>query len=211
MDFETTVLTYPPETVKKLYKQLLRWGRANYYFFFKEITDGTMIKRGPIYVYNFFYTTLLPFLVLGISIFDMIFLGSTLVDTNVSDYEMALIHGGDFILHIPILLAKRIVFALLLGEIGTHNSFRLPVQGLHVHIMGDTLLHFPRIGFKYSIILIHLASYLTAIPFVYALWRLLQDEKLKVLFIGSLALVIQLFVSMYALVTVWDQDKWLTR
>ncbi|BCS92422.1 glycosyltransferase family 2 protein [Metallosphaera javensis (ex Sakai et al. 2022)] len=216
VDFETTVLTYPPETVKKLYKQLIRWSRANYYFFFREMRDGTMFKRGPLYVFNFLYTTILPFLVMGISIFDMIFLGSTIVDTDPTDYELALLHGGNFILHLPMILAKRIVFSLLLGTTTTHYPFTIPGSIFHhyqVNHPPSTFLgfHFPRLGFKYSVILMHVASYLTAIPFIYALWRLLHEEKLKTLLVGSLALAIQLVVSIYALVTIWDQDKWLTR
>ncbi|MEM0069393.1 glycosyltransferase family 2 protein [Metallosphaera sp.] len=218
LDFETTVLTYPPESVKKLYRQLIRWSRANYYFFYRELRDGTMFKRGPLYVFNFLYTTILPFLVMGVSIFDMIFLGSTIVDTNPSDYEVALLHGGNFLLHLPIILAKRIVFSLLLGTMTTHYPFSV-TQSMFItpfhsafHSTPTFLgLHFPRLGFKYSVILMHVASYLTAIPFIYALWRLLHEEKLKTLVIGSLALAIQLVVSIYALLTIWDQDKWLTR
>ncbi|MEM3914958.1 MAG: glycosyltransferase family 2 protein [Metallosphaera sp.] len=199
VDFNTVALTYPPETIRKLYRQLTRWSRANYYFFFRELYDGTMLKRGPIYIYNFIYTTILPFLILGITVFDTIFLGRKVMDLNPTDYEMAIVYGGHFLLHLPSLLAKKIIFALIFGQ----STFPFSA---HAHVN-----YFPRIRFTYSVILIHLASDLTAIPFIYALWKLLHDEKLKTLTVGSLALLIQMIVSIYALITVWKQDTWLTR
>ncbi|QKR00176.1 glycosyltransferase [Metallosphaera tengchongensis] len=203
VDFETVALTYPPENLKKLSKQLLRWSRANYYFFAREIRDGTMLKRGPVYVYNFFYTTVLPFLLTVMTVLDLFFMDSVLADTNPVDYENAVIYGGNFILHLPLIIAKRLLFTFFVGY--------FPIAHLHPRVPQLHANLLPRINLKYSIILGHLANYLTIVPFVYSLWRLMAEEKLKTLVIGSLGLLIQWIVSFYALLTIWDQDKWLTR
>ena len=205
VDFDTVVVTTPPETLRKFALQLLRWARANYYFFLGELRDGTMFKRGPLYVYNFIYTSLLPFILIAFSFVDTYILGSVIVDTNLSDYDVALLNGGHFLLHFPFILAKRLVFAFLIGSplINVHSMIHL-ATGIH-HVFSIPL------RFRYSVILLHVSSYLTSVPFIYSLWRILRDEKVKTLVLGSFGLFIQMFVVIYALLTVWKLDKWLTR
>jgi hypothetical protein len=136
---------------------------------------------------------------------DTYILGSVIVDTNLSDYDVALLNGGHFLLHFPFILAKRLVFAFLIGSplINVHSMIHL-ARGIH-HVFSIPL------RFRYSVILLHVSSYLTSVPFIYSLWRILRDEKVKTLVLGSFGLFIQMFVVIYALLTVWKLDKWLTR
>lgn len=67
--FDVTVETEPPEDFKQFTKQSIRWARSSYYYFMKNLTDGTAIKGGPFYTFEAISTFFLPILtlILGLS------------------------------------------------------------------------------------------------------------------------------------------------
>lgn len=58
--FDAVAYTKPPRDIKMFTKQVTRWTRANYLNFIREIADGSISKRGSLYVFNMIYTNLLP-------------------------------------------------------------------------------------------------------------------------------------------------------
>jgi len=58
--FDAIAYTKPPRDIKVFTRQVIRWTRANYLNFMKEIIDGSVGKRGTLYVFNAIYTNLLP-------------------------------------------------------------------------------------------------------------------------------------------------------
>jgi cellulose synthase/poly-beta-1,6-N-acetylglucosamine synthase-like glycosyltransferase len=57
-----TALTVPPKNFKGLVKQMMRWFRAGYYYYFKEMKER--VARNPVYFYVLSYWYFLPLLVL---------------------------------------------------------------------------------------------------------------------------------------------------
>jgi len=58
--FDAIAYTKPPRDIKVFTKQVIRWTRASYLNFIREIIDGSISKRGTLYVFNSIYTNLLP-------------------------------------------------------------------------------------------------------------------------------------------------------
>ncbi|BFH72425.1 glycosyltransferase family 2 protein [Sulfurisphaera javensis] len=58
--FDAIVYTKCPSDIKVFTKQVIRWTRANYLNFIREIADGSIGKRGTLYVFDAIYTNLLP-------------------------------------------------------------------------------------------------------------------------------------------------------
>lgn len=82
--FDATVYTKSPSNIKVFTKQVIRWTRANYLNFIREIADGSINKRGTLYVFNTIYTNLLPlftilFIYLDISKIFKIMFSPTLI------------------------------------------------------------------------------------------------------------------------------------
>jgi cellulose synthase/poly-beta-1,6-N-acetylglucosamine synthase-like glycosyltransferase len=71
--FEVVVETEPPENFKQFAKQSIRWARSSYYYFLKNLTDGTAIKAGGFYAFEAISTFALPILTLGLGIFRLYF------------------------------------------------------------------------------------------------------------------------------------------
>ena len=58
--FDAVAYTKPPKDIKVFTKQVIRWTRANYLNFLREIIDGSISKRGTLYVFDMIYANLLP-------------------------------------------------------------------------------------------------------------------------------------------------------
>lgn len=67
--FDVTVETEPPENFKQFTKQSIRWARSSYYYFFKNLFDGTALKAGGFYTFEAISTFALPILTLGLGLF----------------------------------------------------------------------------------------------------------------------------------------------
>ena len=56
-------ITEAPRSIKKVLTQAIRWSRAGYLYFFKELLDGTYLKRRPLfYSFQMTYMYILPIL-----------------------------------------------------------------------------------------------------------------------------------------------------
>lgn len=69
--FDVTVETEPPEDFKQFTKQSIRWARSSYFYFFKNLVDGTAIRAGGFYTFESLCTFLLPILAVGLGFFRL--------------------------------------------------------------------------------------------------------------------------------------------
>ena len=60
IDYEVIVVTAPQKSFKLMFKQMVRWSRAGYFYFFRELTDGTYFRRGLFYSFEMTYMYLFP-------------------------------------------------------------------------------------------------------------------------------------------------------
>ncbi|BDC17835.1 glycosyltransferase [Acidianus sp. HS-5] len=61
---DVIVKTRAPDNVSTFFKQLTRWYRANNFFMFKEIFDGSIFKKGVFYAFSLIYWNTLPLLII---------------------------------------------------------------------------------------------------------------------------------------------------
>lgn len=66
-DYDITVETEPEKGVKKFLNQQIRWSRRGWYFFFKNIFDGTTKNGGKLYSFEILYIYLIP--IIGFTLF----------------------------------------------------------------------------------------------------------------------------------------------
>ncbi len=59
-DYDITVETEPQQDVKKFLNQQIRWSRRGWYFFFKNMGDGTAKNGGKLYTFEMMYIYLIP-------------------------------------------------------------------------------------------------------------------------------------------------------
>ncbi|MEM0073131.1 MAG: glycosyltransferase [Thermoplasmatales archaeon] len=71
--FEVVVETEPPENFKQFTKQSIRWARSSYYYFFKNLFNGTALRAGGFYAFETVATFVMPLLTLGLSLFRLYF------------------------------------------------------------------------------------------------------------------------------------------
>ena len=66
-DYDITVETEPQKGAKKFLNQQIRWSRRGWYFFFKNMSDGTAKNGGKLYTFEMLYIYLIP--ILGFTLF----------------------------------------------------------------------------------------------------------------------------------------------
>ncbi len=59
-DYDITVETEPQKGTRKFLNQQIRWSRRGWYFFFKNLSDGTTRNGGKFYAFEMFYIYLIP-------------------------------------------------------------------------------------------------------------------------------------------------------
>ncbi len=67
--FDISVETEAPEDFKQFAKQSIRWARSSYFYFLKNLFDGTALKAGAFYTFEAVATFALPILTLGLGFF----------------------------------------------------------------------------------------------------------------------------------------------
>lgn len=72
--YDVSVFTEAPKSFKAIFRQLTRWTRAGYLYFFKELFDGTLFKRGVFYSFSLVYLYVLPVAYLSVAAFRADFL-----------------------------------------------------------------------------------------------------------------------------------------
>ncbi len=73
-DYDITVETEPQKGTKKFLNQQIRWSRRGWYFFFKNITDGTTKNGGKFYTFEMLYIYLIPIIGFILFIFRGMFI-----------------------------------------------------------------------------------------------------------------------------------------
>lgn len=61
-DYNVRIETYPQKSLKKFYKQSLRWSRSEWVRFGMEFRTGNAFKKGKFYAFELVYTYMLPFI-----------------------------------------------------------------------------------------------------------------------------------------------------
>lgn len=84
--YEIVVETDPPDNFKQFTKQSLRWARSSYYYFFKNLFDGTARRAGAFYTFETISTFLLPIVAMTLGLFRFYF-----------EAQSLLLHAGDSI------------------------------------------------------------------------------------------------------------------
>ncbi len=59
-DYNVTVQTEPQKDFKKFFRQQIRWSRNGWYYFFKNISNGTAKKAGWFYSFDLLYMYIVP-------------------------------------------------------------------------------------------------------------------------------------------------------
>ncbi len=169
IDYDILVVTSPQKSVGLMFKQMVRWSRAGYLYFFKELVDGTYLNRGLFYSFEMTYMYFFPilFLLLGFMRLDAVF-----------------VHG-----------------------LGNYLAF----QASHITYLLE--LNFARLGHGVMLYLwIQVLVLISVGVFAMAVAaRIAKGTKLKTLALGAIALLMMLVASMYGLITIWEQNEWLTR
>ncbi|AWR97941.1 glycosyltransferase [Acidianus sulfidivorans JP7] len=204
IDYDSIAFTAPPEDIKKFTNQVIRWTKSNYLYFINDIVKGTIIKKGPLYIFNSIYTNVLPFFFL---IFTLISFGTTKIfDINdIFEYPEVFIYSTIKLIHymlaVPAFLGIHYFFdpSKLSVHINIHNSFHKMIREVNNTHLG------------YIDKSIRIASSISSLPFVIALIRMIKRDKIKVLVLGSVALGVQLFAAFYSILTLWMPDSWRTR
>ncbi|MGC8644897.1 MAG: glycosyltransferase family 2 protein [Thermoplasmata archaeon] len=71
--FEVMAETEPPGNFKQFTKQSVRWARSSYYYFFKNLANGTALRAGAFYTFETIATFVLPLITLGLGVFRFYF------------------------------------------------------------------------------------------------------------------------------------------
>jgi cellulose synthase/poly-beta-1,6-N-acetylglucosamine synthase-like glycosyltransferase len=71
--YDVTAQTDPPENFEQFARQSLRWTRSFYYFFFRNLRDGTTRRAGLFYFFESAITFALPLAIILIGIFRFSF------------------------------------------------------------------------------------------------------------------------------------------
>ncbi|WMT50809.1 MAG: glycosyltransferase [Ferroplasma sp.] len=72
-DYDITVETEPQQGFKKFLNQQIRWSRRGWYFFFKNMSDGTAKNGGKFYTFEMLYIYLIPIIGFTLFIFRAMF------------------------------------------------------------------------------------------------------------------------------------------
>ena len=82
--YDVVAVTDSQENYKQFIKQNIRWARSSYVYFIKNLINGTARKAGWFYIFESFYTFLLPVIALFIAIFRVYFEFSTIGTASIS-------------------------------------------------------------------------------------------------------------------------------
>lgn len=199
IDYDAIAYTAPPENISKFTNQVIRWTKSNYLYFIQDVIQGTLVKKGPLYVFNSIYTNVLPFVFLVLGLLGLLADPKTISVHEILVYPMILF---GFILR----LIRSLVF--LAGFLGLNYLFMAPNSLiLHHHLIDpNSIKHIYFIERS-----IRIASALTSFPFAVTLVKLVEKDKLKVITLGSVALIIQAFAAFYSIFTLFMPDSWRTR
>jgi len=75
IDYDVDACMKAQDNFKQFFYQTVRWTRGGYLYFFKEVLDGSYIKKGALYSFETFYIYLLPIVLVIMALLrlDLIF------------------------------------------------------------------------------------------------------------------------------------------
>ena len=85
IDYDVNVATDAPKSFRELFKQMIRWARGGYFQFFKDLADGSYLKKGALYSFEMFYIYLIPM--------TLLFIGLLRLNLMLNDVLLALTGG----------------------------------------------------------------------------------------------------------------------
>ncbi len=126
--FDVVIETEAPENFKQFTKQSIRWARSSYYYFFKNLTDGTAFKAGAFYTFEAVATFALPIITLGLGLvrfyFDLhafgVIAGNSLDTILDSITTLTILSKGRVLIH-PVLTLLSIPGPLIFGMAVANN------------------------------------------------------------------------------------------
>ncbi len=197
------VITSSPENVSQFIKQVIRWTRASYLYFIIDLAEGNF-SRGVHYFVSGSFSLVLPFLTAVLSF------------TSVGMPRRLVIHFS-----VPQIYVLVKAFKWLTSRTIAHFHF------FHYHYLVPPMHRFPFFDDKLvhhltyyvdpilmvSTTLVFLAKTLMTIPGIEiarAVWReAKRDITASIMAVGLY--FAQTFISLYAVLTLFDFTKWLTR
>lgn len=110
-NFDVTVTTQAKGDYKSYIRQQVRWSRTGWYYFFKDLFNGTSRKAGMFYSFELVYIYVLPVIILGLSLAQLYFLtvdhvSFRLIEALFSARGLELFMFHTFSTHINIVLLK---------------------------------------------------------------------------------------------------------
>lgn len=112
-NYDVMVKTHAKGDYKSYIKQQVRWSRTGWYYFFKDLLNGTSRKAGLFYSFELIYIYILPVILLSLSLAQLYFLTVDHVSFNLI-MSLFSIHGLELFLfhtfsaHMGILFLKLI-------------------------------------------------------------------------------------------------------
>ena len=182
-DYNVTVETDAQKDFRKFMHQQIRWARNGWYYFFKNISNGTTKKAGWFYAFDVLYMYIIPF-------FGLVFLlyRSFLILHHLTYF-------GDLS---PVRIWHYIIFSLL--PLSHHTSrYSIPHFGKVLYFIFIDKLAVDLLGILGNSI------------FVVTVMLKIQKQRLRTLGYGALGLLIMFIANIYGFFTFWKQSKWMTR
>ena len=68
IDYDAVATTEPQKSPKMFFRQMVRWSRAGYFYFFKEVADGSYFKKGPFYAFEMLYIYVFPIAIIALAL-----------------------------------------------------------------------------------------------------------------------------------------------
>ncbi len=75
-NYDVLVKTQAKQNYKSYVKQQVRWSRTGWYYFFKDLVNGTSRKAGVFYTFELIYLYVLPVVILGLTLAQVYFITS---------------------------------------------------------------------------------------------------------------------------------------
>ena len=182
-DYNVTVETDSQKDFRKFMHQQIRWARNGWYYFFKNISNGTTKKAGWFYAFDVLYMYIIPF-------FGLAFL---LYRSFLTLHHLT--YFGDLS---PVRIWHYIIFSLLPIS---HSTSRYSIP------------HFGKVLYFIFIdkLAVDLLGILGNSIFVVTVMLKIQKQRLRTLGYGALGLLIMFMANIYGFFTFWKQSKWMTR
>ena len=168
IDYGVAALTEPQKSPKLFFRQMVRWSRAGYFYFFRELFNGSFFRKGIFYSFEMLYMYVFPIAIIALALTRM---------------DLYLAHG----------------VAFLVASESAHFA-RLLTYGL-------SSLNPKMLFYMWA----ELVGFIGTLVFGTAVGLTLLGKRKRTMVLGGVALIMLFAASIYGLVSVYKQDKWLTR